>query len=268
MVDAMIFIHLFYRILTSLLLYINDFITETLKEGPIPRHVAFIMDGNRRYAKQNSVTVAEGHSAGASTLKQNLDQCFTLGIEVISLYAFSLENFKRPQEQVDTLMRLLESSLLQIHGPNTFVEKHDVQIRVVGRLELLDENVLSAIARTMDATKDNKGKVLNICVAYTGRDEIATAIRETVFGCGSPAKIKESSLTDNMFMEVPVDLMIRTSGVYRLSDFMLWQCHQYTPIEVVERNWPDFGKFDMGVILLRWQRRRNRVLISSTEGHI
>lgn len=158
-------------------------------------------------------------------------------------------------------MRLLESSLLQIHGPNTFVEKHDVQIRVVGRLEMLDEYVLNAIARTMDATKDNKGKILNICIAYTARDEIASAIRETVSGCGSSAKITESSLTDNMFMEVPVDLMIRTSGVYRLSDFMLWQCHQHTPIEVVERNWPDFGRWDMGIILLRWQRRRNRVLV-------
>ncbi|CAG8218180.1 unnamed protein product [Penicillium salamii] len=252
MADIMILVHLLHRILTSVLLYINDFISETFREGPIPRHVAFIMDGNRRYARQNEVTVAEGHSA---------DQCFALGIEIVSLYAFSLENFKRPQEQVDTLMRLLEGSLLQIHGPNTFVEKHDVQIRVVGRLELLDENVMSAIARTMEATKDNKGKVLNICIAYTSRDEIATAIRATVSACGSPAKITEISLTDNMFMEVPVDLMIRTSGVYRLSDFMLWQCHQHTPIEVVERNWPDFGRFDMGVVLLRWQRRRNQVLV-------
>lgn len=157
-------------------------------------------------------------------------------------------------------MRLLESSLLQIHGPNTFVEKHDVQIRVVGKLELLDENVMSAVARAMDATKDNKSKVLNICIAYTARDEIATAIRETVSGCDS-SNITESSLTDNMFMEVPVDLMIRTSGVYRLSDFMLWQCHQHTPIEVVDRNWPDFGRWDMGVILLRWQRRRTGLWI-------
>ncbi|CAG8420586.1 unnamed protein product [Penicillium salamii] len=271
----MILVHLLHRILTSVLLYINDFISETFREGPIPRHVSFIMDGNRRYARQNEVTVAEGHSAGASTLKQvssiqhrsveckthilqNLDQCFALGIEIVFLYAFSLENFKRPQEQVDTLMRLLEGSLLQIHGPNTFVEKHDVQIRVVGKLELLDENVMSAIARTMEATKDNKGKVLNICIAYAARDEIAIAIRETVSACGSPAKITEISLTDNMFMEVPVDLMIRTSGVYRLSDFMLWQYHQHTPIEVVERNWPDFGRFDMGIVLLRWQRRRNQ----------
>jgi ditrans,polycis-polyprenyl diphosphate synthase len=190
-----------------------------------------------------------------------LNECFTLGIEVISLYAFSLENFKRPKEQVDTLMRLLESALLQIHGPNTFVEKHDVQIRVVGRLELLDEDLLRAIARTVDATKDNKGKILNICIAYTGRDEIATAIRDTVSGCGT-GKITESSLTDHMFMEVPLDLMIRTSGVYRLSDFMLWQCHQVTPIEVVGRNWPDFGRWDMGVILLRWQRRRNGLWIA------
>ena len=157
-------------------------------------------------------------------------------------------------------MRLLESSLLQIHGPNTFVEKHDVKIRVVGRLELLDENVLSAIARTMEATKDNMGKVLNICIAYTARDEISTAIRETVAGCSFPAKITESSLTDNMFMGIPLDLMIRTSGVYRLSDFMLWQYHQDTPIEVVGRNWPDFGRCDMAMIMLRWQRRRNRAL--------
>ena len=158
------------------------------------------------------------------------------------------------------LTQAAPTELLTAHKPITLLEKHIVKIRVVGRLELLDENVLGAIAKTMEATKDNKGKVLNICIAYTARDDIATAIRETVAGCDFPAKITESSLTNNMFMGIPLDLMIRTSGVYRLSDFMLWQCHQDTPIEVVGRNWPDFGRCDMAMIMLRWQHRRNRAL--------
>lgn len=254
--------------------YVSQFIRDTLAVGPIPRHVAFIMDGNRRFAKENAISIAEGHSAGAKTLisvrhctirlstgqtnrEKNLDQCYDCGIQAISLYAFSLENFHRPKEQVDFLMGLLEDTLQDMEETDPLVRKHNLRIRVVGRLELLEGHVLKAIAKSMNATRNNHGRLLNICVAYTGRDEIAAAIRESVAGSSFPEKITEQSLTDNMFMGLPpLDLMIRTSGVYRLSDFMLWQCHQNTEIEVVGTNWPDFGRWEMGMVLLRWQRRR------------
>lgn len=154
-------------------------------------------------------------------------------------------------------MKLLEGTLGEMGENDQLVKKHNLRVRVLGRLELLEDNVLGAISRTMNATKNNQGKVVNICVAYTGRDEIASAIRETVADSGFPGKLTANTLTENMFMGFPpLDLLIRTSGVYRLSDFMLWQCHQNTDIEVVGMNWPDFGRWDIGLILLRWQSRK------------
>ncbi|KAJ5506326.1 hypothetical protein N7453_005283 [Penicillium expansum] len=246
--------HLLYKYLEHAFIYINQFVLETLAQGPIPRHVAFIMDGNRRYAKENGISIASGYLAGAKALVKIMDTCFDCGVNVISLYAFSLENFNRPKEQVNVLMKLLEGSVGEMGENDPLVKKHNLRIRVLGRLELLEDNVLRAISKTMNATKNNRGKVVNICVAYTARDEIASAIRETVADSAFPAKITAKSLTENMFMGFPpLDLLVRTSGVYRLSDFMLWQCHQDTDIEVVEMNWPDFGRWDIGLILLRWQ---------------
>jgi ditrans,polycis-polyprenyl diphosphate synthase len=141
-------------------------------------------------------------------------------------------------------MDLLERTLAEMGENNPLVKKHNLRVRVLGRLELLEDSVLRAVAKTMNTTKDNRGKIVNICVAYAGRDEIASAIRETVADPGVPSKITATSLTENMFM------------VYRLSDFMLWQCHQGADIEVVGMNWPDFGRWDIYMILLRWQSRK------------
>ncbi|KAJ5513194.1 hypothetical protein N7463_002746 [Penicillium fimorum] len=233
--------HLFYNIYKALenaFIYVNKLALETLARGPIPRHVAFIMDGNRRYTKDDSISIAAGYLAGSNTLmkprKKIVDLCFECGINVIYLYAFSLENFHRPKEQIDILMKLLDGTLGEVGENDPLEKKHGFRIRVSGRLELLDDNALRGIANAMNATKNNQGKVLNICVAYTGRDEIASAIRETVADSGFPGKITAKSLTENMFIGFPpLDILIRTSGVYRWSDFMLWQCHQDTDIEVV-----------------------------------
>ncbi|KAJ5959313.1 uncharacterized protein N7479_006463 [Penicillium vulpinum] len=249
--------HLIYKALEHVFLYVIQLALKTLAKGPIPRHVAFIMDGNRRYAKENDLSVASGYLAGAKVLTKIVDLCFDCGINTISLYAFSLENFHRPKEQVDILMKLLDGTLGEMGDNDPLVKKHDIRIRVLGRLELLEDNALRAIVKATNATKNNQGKVLNICIAYTSRDEITSAIRETVAASGFLGKITAKSLTENMFMGFPpLDIMIRTSGVYRLSDFMLWQCHQDTDIEVVGMNWPDFGRWDIGLILLRWQSRR------------
>ncbi|KAJ5164491.1 uncharacterized protein N7500_006321 [Penicillium coprophilum] len=233
--------HLIYKALENAFIYINQFALKTLAQGPIPQHVAFIMDGNRRYAKENTISLAAGYLAGAKTLMKIVDLCFDCEINVISLYAFSLENFHRPKEQIGILMKLLDGILGAIGENDPLVKKYDMRIRVLGRLELLEDNALRAINNAMSATKNNHGKVLNICVAYTGRDEIASAIRGTVADSGLPGKITANSLTEKMFIGFPpLDILIRTSGVYRLSDFMLWQCHQDTDIEVVGMNWPDW----------------------------
>ncbi|KAK4860696.1 hypothetical protein LT330_004427 [Penicillium expansum] len=167
------------------------------------------MDGNRRYAKENGISIASGYLAGAKALVKIVDTCFDCGVNVISLYAFSLENFNRPKEQVDVLMKLLEGTVGEMGDNDPLVKKHNLRIRVLGRLELLENNVLRAISKTMNATKNNRGKVVNICVAYTARDEIASAIRETVADSDFPAKITAKSLTENMFMGFPpLDLLV------------------------------------------------------------
>ena len=154
-------------------------------------------------------------------------------------------------------MKLLEGTLGEMDENNPLVKKHSLTIRVLGRLELLEDHVGKAISKTVHATKHHRGKMVNICVAYAGRDEIASAIRETVADSGFPTKITAKSLTEHMFIGFPpLDLLVRTSGVYRLSDCMLWQCHQNTDFEVVGMNWPDFGSWDIGWILLRGQRRK------------
>jgi ditrans,polycis-polyprenyl diphosphate synthase len=141
---------------------------------------------------------------------------------VVTIYAFSLENFHRPKEQVDDLMKLLENLMVELNEEDSVAMKYDVQVRVIGRLDLLVEDLQRAIATTVNTTRGNQSKVLNVCIAYTGRDEITTAIKGAVTGGVLPDKITAQGLTDNMMIKVPTpDILIRTSGVCRLSDFML-----------------------------------------------
>jgi ditrans,polycis-polyprenyl diphosphate synthase len=184
---------------------------------------------------------------------------FDTNIEVITIYAFSLENFHRPKQQVDELMVLLKDFISKFVVQSPLVKKYDLQVRVLGRVELLEENLRKAATEVVDATQNNQGKVLNVCLAYTARDEITTAIKDTVAGCPFSDEITTQTLTNNMFIGDPhPGLLIRTSGVRRLSDFMLWQCNQNTELEIVEVNWPEFGVWDMAFILLKWQRRRGK----------
>ncbi|KAJ5494030.1 hypothetical protein N7463_010117 [Penicillium fimorum] len=237
--------------------YIRGFLLNTIRQGPIPKHVAFIMDGNRRYARERDLPIVDGHKCGMESLMKILDEGFECGIEVITVYGFSLENFHRPKEQVHDLMVLLKEFASQFAPQSPLVRKYDLKLRVVGRAELLEEDSRKIIQETADRLKNNRGKLFNVCLAYTARDEITTAISKAVTGCVSIGEITAKTLSDNMFIGSPTpDLLIRSSGVHRLSDFLLWQCHQNTEIEIVDVKWPEFGVRDMGLILLKWQRRR------------
>jgi ditrans,polycis-polyprenyl diphosphate synthase len=178
-------------------------------------------------------------------------------MEVMTIYVFSIENFKRPKEQVEDLMMLLEGVLSAFRLPDSLAQRRDIQVRVVGRTDLLESKIQNSIAYTMEATKKNRSGILNVCLAYTSRDEITTSIRQTVAQGILPHLITEQTLTDNMLVGYPpVDILIRTSRTYRLSDFMLWQCHQNTMIEIVGVNWPDFGIWKLFLTILKWQRGR------------
>eukprot|EP00042_Codosiga_hollandica_P039162 m.325852 g.325852 ORF g.325852 m.325852 type:complete len:330 (-) comp55565_c0_seq14:95-1084(-) len=207
-----------------------------LRCGPIPRHVAFIMDGNRRFANKMNVQTKKGHALGFEKLKETLEWCLNLGIDMVTVYAFSIENFKRSQSEVDGLMELAVSGFNQLLEQSELIQKHEVCVRIFGDVSLLPHEVQVAVAKCVNLSRANKRAVLNVCFAYTSRDEMTRAARDIVRGVQSGHLLPED--VDEELVELCLDteaapepdLMIRTSGEVRLSDFLLWQVsHSLTP---------------------------------------
>ena len=179
----------------------------------------------------------------------------------VTVYAFSLENFKRSKEEVDQIMRLGKFQLAKYCRPGELAERYQCAVRVMGQLDLLDDDFRETIDKAVETTRHRKERFLNLCMAYTSREEMAHAIRVTVKECClkkiSPSTITAQSLTAQMYIsdDPPVDIMVRTSGVNRFSDFLLWQCHQDTHIQIVDVMWPDFGMCQLFLVIIRWQRR-------------
>ncbi|KAM4046224.1 dehydrodolichyl diphosphate synthase complex subunit DHDDS isoform 3-T3 [Anomaloglossus baeobatrachus] len=200
-----------------------------LKAGPIPKHVAFIMDGNRRYAQKCHVARQEGHSQGFEKLAETLRWCLNLGICEVTVYAFSIENFKRSKEEVDGLMELARQKFTRLLEEKNKLQKHEVCIRVIGDLSLLPEDIQKLIAHAVLETKAYSKCFLNVCFAYTSRHEISNAVREVAWGVQEgllePRDVSENLLGQCLYTSnsPDPDLLIRTSGEVRLSDFLLWQ---------------------------------------------
>ncbi|EPS33513.1 hypothetical protein PDE_08475 [Penicillium oxalicum 114-2] len=343
---------------------LKELLVGALRQGPIPQHVAFVMDGNRRFARSHGIETVEGHNLGFEALARILEVCYKSGVKVVTIYAFSIENFKRSKFEVDALMDMAKVKLSQMAQHGDLLDRYGAQVRVLGRLDLLKPDVLAAVNKAVDLTSRNGDRVLNICFPYTSRDEITTAIRDTVNdystplrpapsangasrvpfseshithniraqtlgssktsdpqsdsesssaessthdddsatrsdsigrvyesessfsssttlhlgpqdgspikGAGSettsgaespmypsPETISRQILTDNMLTKgtPPLDMLVRTSGVERLSDFMLWQCHEETEIVFLDVLWPEFDLWHFLPVLLGWQRR-------------
>ncbi|CAO1617835.1 unnamed protein product [Parajaminaea phylloscopi] len=306
--------------LTLLSLTPSALLLSVLSLGPLPKHVAFIMDGNRRWAR--SLTPAEakrqqaqggkegapngvtsqptagisGHQSGFEALKRVLDLCLQLGtIEHVTVYAFAIDNFKRKADEVDELMALTRRSLLELAGHGEVLARHKARLKVVGRKEMLPADVQEAVKRVEDMTRENKGPTLNICIPYSSRDEMAGAIRARTLACLARREARENGITPSAYNDgggggggeddshaqdevalleremmlahsPPVDIMVRTSGVQRLSDFMLWQITAETLIRFVPTYWPVFGLWDLLPILLQWQTLQfRRWLIKKTQ---
>ncbi|CAO1616169.1 unnamed protein product [Sympodiomycopsis kandeliae] len=267
-----------------------SFLLAILGLGPCPRHVAFIMDGNRRWVKslsqsdQMAKTPISGHQSGFQALKRVLDLCLQLGgIKHVTVYAFAIDNFKRKKDEVDELMGLARQSLLELAGHGELLARHKARLKVVGRVNLLPPDVQDAVKRVEDMTRGNSGPTLNLCIPYSSRDEMAAAVQsrvrthiqniqdaETHNGntttTGPLATRPDSDdrevekLNSEMMLahSPPVDIMIRTSGVERLSDFMLWQITPQTVMHFVPTFWPAFGLSDLLPILLQWQAHQFR----------
>ncbi len=222
----------------------------------IPQHIGFIVDGNRRWAKQHGLPAYEGHLAGYNALKDVLLAALEQGVQYASAYVFSTENWKRSEEEVGHLMGLL-LKVLESDVP-IFVEKN-VRLRVIGSREGLSETLKNAITRAEEKTRDLTGGELLLCLNYGGHLEIADAVKKIVQSGVGAYEVTPEMITENLYApEVPpCDVIVRTSGEQRLSNFMLWRA-AYSEFIFLEKNWPDMRKEDVLDILEEYKKRNRR----------
>ena len=230
-----------------------------LRPDCVPRHVAVIMDGNGRWAKQRRLPRAAGHSAGVRPVRETIEACSRLGVETLTLYAFSVENWKRPPAEIETLWALLRKYLRQ-ELPD--LKANGVQFQAIGQIDVLPVSVRREIDRAIAATAANKGLRLNVALNYSGRAEIVDAVNDLLRQarqCDSSLQVSERDLSERMYTagDGDPDLLIRTSGEFRVSNFLLWQI-AYSEIWVTERYWPDFRTTDLLEALLVYQQRNRR----------
>lgn len=226
----------------------------------LPKHIGVIMDGNGRWAKKRGLPRSAGHKAGAESLKKIVTEANKLGIPYITVYAFSTENWKRPQAEVDYLMNLLMDYL--INAEKTLAGEN-VRIRAIGSRKELSEEMCRQIEKTEKLTADRDGIVMNIALNYGGREEIVNAVR-SVCDDVSAGRLVADDVTESVFEDKlytagqpDVDLLIRTSGEQRLSNFMLWQV-SYAELVFVKKAWPDFKPADLHECIKIYQGRGRR----------
>lgn len=223
------------------------------------QHIAFIMDGNGRWAKARGLPRTEGHRAGGETVRRVLGYCRDAGIRYLTLYAFSVENWKRPKEEVEALMHLLVAYLA---GEEPMLHEHRVRLRVMGRREDLPDAVREALEQVERATAAYERQLI-VCLSYGGRTEIAHAARTiarlAAEGKLDPESVNETTVAQHLYLpDVPdPDLIVRTSGELRLSNFLLWQA-SYAELYVTPTLWPDFGEADFRAALDAFSARDRR----------
>ena len=233
-----------------------------IKGGPIPAHVGLILDGNRRWARKIGLNHALGHEAGFEKLKEVLRWCWELGVKTVTIYAFSTENFRRSKDEVEHLMKLSERGFKVVLA-NEDIHKNKVQVRAIGRVDLLPDFVKKAIEEAEAATKSYDRHRLNVAIAYGGRAEIVDAAKRIAYevqeGKLKPDEIDEEVFEQRLYTsgDPDPDLIIRTSGEERLSGFLLWQS-AYSELCFLDVYWPDIRKIDLWRAIRTYQRRQRR----------
>jgi undecaprenyl diphosphate synthase len=222
----------------------------------IPAHVGFILDGNRRWARSHSIPESDGHLAGYNALKEVLFACFDQKISYVSIYAFSAENWKRDKGEVSGLMRLALQAVAK--DLKTLIKKN-IRVCFLGRREGLAGTMIAAIEKAEAATRHLNGGTLAVCFSYGGQQEITDAARQCVIDGLSPDEVTEESIAQRLYApEVPpIDLVVRTSGEQRLSNFMIWRT-AYSEFLFLEKYWPDMTKEDVAGIIEEYSRRSRR----------
>lgn len=235
-----------------------------IKFGEMPRHIGVILDGNRRWALSRDLAPWEGHRRGASKVEEFLKWCIELGINMVTLYIFSTENFQRPKREVEELMRIAEENFDKVLK-SELIHKNRVCVRTIGRLHLLPESLRDLIYRVEEATKLYDRFHLNLAIAYGGRAEIIDAVR-MISGMVASGELSPDSIDEETFQrflytsylpQQDPDLIIRTSGESRLSGFLLWQS-AYSELFFIDVYWPEFREIDLYRAIRSYQQRSRR----------
>ena len=235
-----------------------------IKDGKTPEHIGVILDGNRRWASEHSISPWAAHRFGADKVEDLLEWCLDIDIKTITIYAFSTENFRRPRKEVEEIMKLLNEGLNKILSDER-IHKNKVHIRAIGRINLLPESTQRLIKKAEEATENYDRHYLNLALAYGGRAEIIDALKkiaeEVKIGKLSVDDIGEDVVEDHLYTshlpKSEPDLIIRTSGEERLSGFLLWQ-GAYSELFFIDVYWPDFRRIDLWRAVRTYQRRERR----------
>jgi undecaprenyl diphosphate synthase len=230
---------------------------ETLENiQKIPTHLAIIMDGNGRWALEKGLPRISGHRAGTENLREVIEACAEFGIQYLTIYAFSTENWKRPPEEIQGLMKIfktmLDRELKNLH-------ENGVQLRHLGRLDRIDQELQQKVREAIELTKDNQTLILNVAFNYGGRDEILQAVRQIVANGHSIEDLDDELFGKYLYTadSPDPDLIIRTSGEYRCSNFLIWQS-AYSEWYFTPTYWPDFGKEELRKALVAYNERERR----------
>jgi len=234
--------------------------SERVTRENLPRHLAIIMDGNGRWAKERNLSRIEGHRAGAESVRVIVRSCRKIGIPVLTLYAFSKENWQRPSREIQALWRLLSKYL---KSELEEMMENSIRLNAIGDIQELPKSVHRLLVDTMEKTGANRDMILNLALSYSGRSEIVRAAQKLAATCMAqklqPAEIDELIFANNLYTaDMPdPDLLIRTSGEQRISNFLLWQM-AYTELYVSPVYWPDFREPELMEALADYQRRERR----------
>ena len=231
-----------------------DELLATVDRGRLPRHIAVIMDGNGRWAKGRKFPRIRGHRAGIKAVRGCITTCRELGVRYLTLYAFSMENWKRPEKEIKGLMKLLKEYLI---GEREEMLEKGIRLRAIGRLDYLPDDVRAVLDETRDVTADGTEMILTLALSYGGRAEIVDAVKS--LHAGNPEDIDEEAISEHMYApdHPDPDLLIRTSGEMRISNFLLWEI-AYAEIYVTNVYWPDFDAKHVYAAIVDYQRRERR----------
>ena len=220
----------------------------------IPNHLGIILDGNRRWAEERGLPAFEGHRKGLETVKKIIDYCKERGIQILTLFVFSTENWKRGKKEVDFLMKLAG---IAINSFFKHLHKNKIRVKVIGQKERLSKALRKEIAKIEKITKDNTGMTVNFALSYGGRAEIVAAVKKIIKEKIPFQKISENTIKENLWTS-DVDLIIRTGREQRISNFLIWQA-AYSELYFYPKYWPDFSKQDLDKAIAEYAQRQRRL---------